>query len=395
MSSRSSAAAALVALAASATVGVPAAAGSAGHVYVETNATAAEGGNAIVVYNRQGDGRLAPGVTVPTGGNGSAVSPPLGFPLTDSQGAVSLTPNGRLLFAVNTGSNSVSSFRVHGDRLKLVDQQPTNGRFPVSVDAARGIVYVANVDPNGDNTGGGESPSLMGYRYDRKGMMRPIGDGPVGLPPESLPGAVALNHKATKLAVTLRDTPAIGWFRVIRKGARRGRLTHRTSIPSQAPSPFGLALTRHDRAVVADFGDPARGIGGSVSSYDLSYFPGDPVNSLANGQQASCWVTLAGNEKLAFITSAISGSVTEVAVARNGHLTPLAANTRTVTGFALDNAVSRDSRYLYVLASDPPGFGPDTTDHLEGFLVGAGGRLTPLPPIPGSLPPNTSGMAAT
>jgi hypothetical protein len=85
-------------------------------VYALTNAP---GGNAVVVYSRSGDGSLPPASSYPTGGNGSGAG--LG-----SQDAVIVSDDGRLLFAVNAGSNSVSSFRIRGDGLE---------RTPIRVEA--------------------------------------------------------------------------------------------------------------------------------------------------------------------------------------------------------------------------------------------------------------------
>jgi hypothetical protein len=48
---------------------------------------------------------------VQTGGRGIAATPPFGFPTVDGSGSVNLTADGRLLFVVNAGDNTVSSFR--------------------------------------------------------------------------------------------------------------------------------------------------------------------------------------------------------------------------------------------------------------------------------------------
>jgi hypothetical protein len=74
-----------------------------GAVYALTNDPA---GNAVLVYDRAADGSLTAAGAYATGGAGSAAG--LG-----SQGAVIVSDDRRWLFAANTGSNSISSFRIH------------------------------------------------------------------------------------------------------------------------------------------------------------------------------------------------------------------------------------------------------------------------------------------
>src|SRR5215207_9092922 len=82
-----------------------------GAVYVQTN-QAAE--NSIAVFSRSADGVLTLSNTVSTGGLGTGAG--LG-----SQGSVILSNNGRLLFAVNAGSNEISVFSVNSSGLALID----------------------------------------------------------------------------------------------------------------------------------------------------------------------------------------------------------------------------------------------------------------------------------
>src|SRR5579862_8045828 len=99
---------------------------AAGPVFVMTNAA---NGNEIVTYQRNADGSLQQGPSVRTGGRGSGgVTDPLG-----SQGSLTLSRDGSLLFAVNAGSGDISVFRVHGSNLALIDRVPCGGSEPVAV----------------------------------------------------------------------------------------------------------------------------------------------------------------------------------------------------------------------------------------------------------------------
>src|SRR3954447_17384728 len=73
-----------------------------GAVYTQTNAPA---GNAVHRLRRGPDGSLTPVATCRTGGTGTGAG--LG-----SQGAVALSDDGRVVIAVDAGSNDIAVFRV-------------------------------------------------------------------------------------------------------------------------------------------------------------------------------------------------------------------------------------------------------------------------------------------
>ena len=69
-----------------------------------------------------------------------------GCPSLDSQDAIALTPNGKFLFAVNAGSNTVSSFKVTRHGVALVNQVSSGGAFPDSLTVHGNLVYVLNAN---------------------------------------------------------------------------------------------------------------------------------------------------------------------------------------------------------------------------------------------------------
>src|SRR5438093_6622669 len=111
--------------------------GAAGAVYVMTNQAA---GNSIMVFRRDAAGMLTFAGSFASGGNGAGTgADPLG-----SQGALVLSEDERLLFAVNAGSNSISVLAVSGDQLKLLNSVTSGGVMPVSVAVRHDLVYVLN-----------------------------------------------------------------------------------------------------------------------------------------------------------------------------------------------------------------------------------------------------------
>ena len=112
----------LLAFAASAAAGDQAAVGAA---YSISNAAS---GNELVVYDRSATGSLTPAGSVSAGGLGTGGG-------LASQGAVTVTDNGRTVLAVNPGSNSVAAFAVGPDgpasaRHRSLGRDPTRSASP-------------------------------------------------------------------------------------------------------------------------------------------------------------------------------------------------------------------------------------------------------------------------
>jgi 6-phosphogluconolactonase len=354
-----------------------------GFVYTETQNPA---GNEIVVYRRAPNGILTERDRVSTGGVGAAATPPFGFPIVDSQGSVELTRNGRLLFAVNAGDDTISSFRVkrHGG-LVLVDRESSGGDLPVSLDTKRHLLYVVN----------GLSGDISGFRFKPDGQFSPLAGStePLSTPG---PGGVAAQigfapSPYRVLTVTLRGTQTIDTFKLGADGTPGPAKAN----PATDMNPFGFAYRRNGTAIVSnagEAGDPAdlTKFIGRASSYGLATDGTlTPIDSIAAGGRATCWVVITSNQRYTFMTNTLSQSVSRFRISSDGHLT-LLGTTATGPGFASDEALSRGSRYLYVLLPSIMG----GMSHIDIYRVGTGGSLTHLGATPSNLPPGVSGLAA-
>ena len=118
---------------------------------------------AVTAYHRAADGRLTMAGTYATHGLGGVLTGSV-VDHTASEGALTYDRASGLLFAVNPGSDSVSVFRVSGDRLRLSQVVWSGGQFPVSVTVHGNHAYVLNA------LGGG---SVSGYRISG-GWVSPI-----------------------------------------------------------------------------------------------------------------------------------------------------------------------------------------------------------------------------
>src|SRR4029079_6699552 len=117
-----------------------------GVVFVQTNQPA---GHAIAVYDRGRNGLLTRAGTYATGGAGGTAAPGTESDRLASQDSLKLADRGRVLIAVNAGSDTVTSFRVRGDRLRRASVVDSGGAFPASVAVHGRLVYVLNAGGTG------------------------------------------------------------------------------------------------------------------------------------------------------------------------------------------------------------------------------------------------------
>ena len=101
-------------------------------LYTETN-SASE--NQLQVYETLPDGNPTLTAEIATGGLGNGAG--LG-----SQGALALSVSHRFVFAVNAGSNDVSSLEIGPHGLKLVSKVSSGGTTPISLTTYGDLLYV-------------------------------------------------------------------------------------------------------------------------------------------------------------------------------------------------------------------------------------------------------------
>ena len=347
-----------------------------GAVYALTNSPA---GNAVVVYARADDGSLSPAGSYATGGTGTGAG--LG-----SQGAVIVSGDARLLFAVNPGSNSVSSFRIRAFGLELVDTEPSGGVMPTSVAFRDELVY----GDDGDTASGsgllyvlnaGVPNSISGFTVDRRGEITPLEGSTRPLSAESTaPAQVGFSDGGDVLVVTERATNRIDTYVVGPDGRLSAPMVH----PSAGPTPFGFAVDRRNTLFVSE-----AGAGGGASSYRIGEDGAlDPVSSMImTGQRAACWAVLTKDGRYGYVTNAGTGNISGFAIFRDGSASLLDAGgvTAVTGGNPTDAALSRNGRYLYVRVA--------ALGEIAIFRIAADGSLVPLPSLTGT-PAGLAGLAA-
>jgi hypothetical protein len=300
-----------------------------GALFVQTDDP---GGNTVVAYDRASNGALRTAGSYSTGGLGGVLDGSVVDHLA-SQGSLAYDRGHGLLYAVNAGSDTITVFSVHGDRLQRRQILPSGGTFPVSVTVHDHLVYALNARAGG---------SIQGYAVLGRHLVRvPEWRRPLGLDPNATPefthtpGQVTFTPDGSQLLVTTKaNTNAIDVFGVRRDGAPSAQPTI-NSEPGTVP--FAVAFDSQDRPVVTETGPNA------VASFDLAHDGTlTPVKQTPTGQAATCWIIRADGHFYA--SNAGSASVSGFDEA----LDPL-GNTVTDAG-TVDAAVSPDERFLYVQA---------------------------------------------
>ena len=324
----------------------------------ETNAASS---NEIQIFDAGEGGSLQLTGQVATGGLGTSTG--LG-----NQGAIALSRDGRWLFAVNAGSNDISTFAVTRSGLVLTDKVASGGTRPVSLSVHDNMVYVLNAGGNGNIAGF----ALSGYGRLRAipQSVRPLSSATAGA------AQISFSRDGETLVVTEKATNKISTYRV-----DDGRVSGPTVHASHGATTFGFAFDRRGDLLVSEaFGGAANA--SALSSYELD--DEDDSGSLelisgsvATNQTAACWVVIVGHGRYAYVTNTGSGTITGFRVSRSGELTRVTADGRTgVTGGGpTDAAASRGGELLYILA---PSIGQIVT-----FRVNGDGSVTRLSSTPG------------
>jgi 6-phosphogluconolactonase len=295
-------------------------------VYTESNAA---GTNSILIFQILSNGALESAGEEPSGGAG------LGMGL-GSQGAVVIDERKEWLFAVNAGSNSVSSFKVYSDgTLKLAHTAASGGTKPVSLSVSNGLLYVLN-------TG---SDNIFGLKIGAGGTLTPIEGSTQALSGNMVDAPqISFAPNGRWLIVTEKATNKIGSFKVKSDGsAEPGIFTASTGI-----TPFGFEFARNRIMVVSNAAGGAPGAG-SATAYKISGngVPDDINGAVESMQAAPCWVAVTRHGCFAFVSNTGSNTVSSYYVAPCGALylvNPAAASTGNAPA---DIVVASNNYFVY------------------------------------------------
>jgi len=330
--------------------------GSASTVFVMTNDTVK---NEVLAYQRLFDGRLTLKERFVTGGRGSGgTTDPL-----QSQGSLTLSHDRNLLFAINSGSGTISSFHLLGSLPVLVDQKPTGGSEPVAVAEHNGIVYVLNAGGNG---------AIVAFRVDDFGLLQEIPNSTVHLTATHSGGSsISVSPDGKTLAVIEKVPNNIDTLPIHPDGTL-GQIVINHSI---TPGVFAAIFTPNGKLVVSE-NQPNGTDVSSISSYTIN--ADGTVTAISQSLQTlgdgNCWNVITPNGKYVYVDNSATATVAGFSVAANGSLTPIAgtilsSNPAGTTN--LDIAASSDGKFIYTMNSGTGSVGIYSVNS-DGTLVSLG-----------------------
>lgn len=341
--------------------------GSASTIFVMTNDASK---NEILAYQRIYNGDFVLKGHFATDGRGSGgTTDPL-----QSQGSLTLSGDHNLLFAINAGSGTISSFHLLGGLPVLVDQKPTGGAFPVSVAEHNGTVYVLNAGGNG---------AIVVFRADSFGRLHQVADSTTHLTgTNSGASDISVSPDGRKLVVIEKASNRIDVFPI----NPNGTLGTVVSNHSVTPGVFATSFAPNGNLIISE-NQPGGTDISSISSYAINAngTVAATTQSLPTFGDGNCWNAITPNGRFVYVDNAGTFTVAGFSVAPNGALAPIAGTILATDpdGTAnLDLTVSGDGRYLYTLNSG--------TGTIGVYTINSDGTLTPLGDIDGL--PSTVGF---
>jgi 6-phosphogluconolactonase (cycloisomerase 2 family) len=359
-------------------------------VYVESDDPS---GNAILGYSRDNnDGGLTPlpGSPFPTGGLGITYTTSLG-PF-DSDQEVIVNAAHTLLFAVNSGSDTIAVFNIQGDgSLTPVDGSPfpSGGSNPVSVGLARDdkVLVVVNQDQDPGHPGQ-VLPNYTSFDVSPHGHLRPVRNSTFFVDAGSSPSQALVSPDGK---ITFGAEFLGGLLRTFRV-AGNGRLTlgDVQPLPAQVfagtgapPLPLGLAVHPRHRLLYVDFVTINQ-----VGVYRYNHKGElDFLRSVPDSGKAPCWalVNKAGTRLYASNTADSSISVFDLNVDPTSPAEIQHVSLRT-SGSCFQFALDSTESFLHVVTQQASLSQPATANALNILRVASDGTLTEVPSSPTILP---------
>ena len=269
----------------------------------------ADGPNQVIAFSRASGGRLARTGVFDTGGTGS------GGDLGASTDPLALSADGRLLYAVNRGSDDVSVFLVTAEGLVLRQVVPSGGAGPLSVAVSEDLVYVLNTGRDG------EGGNVAAFSRGRDGSLEALGTADL---PDSATGTVQVGFDPALSVALVSDRPSntILAFPIQADGTP-GEPTVNASV---GQTPFGFDFDDAGRLFVSEAVGGEAGAS-TVSGYTLAgtsttVIPG--ASAVPTEETAACWLDASGS--YLYTTNTADNTISGFLIAPDGSLSLLNAD---------------------------------------------------------------------
>jgi 6-phosphogluconolactonase (cycloisomerase 2 family) len=367
-------------------------------VYTESNNPAA-GQNAVLAFRQDPfNGSLKQIGTFATGGTGQINVPDVIGPDDSSQEVVA-TPDGRFLFAVNQGSNSITAFRIDLDgKLDRVGTFDSGGVQPDSIGISGDRLYVSNRGDSAVGHPGTVAPNITGFTIDDDGRLTPIPNSTVTFPVGTSPSQNLISRDGKLLFADIFAVPGstapegntIAPFQIQANGSLK--LAPGGDV-SAAGNPLLLGADTHPNLPIL--------YAGLTSTNQIGVFTFDEagnvkfVDAAADQGAAPCWITVSADGKYLYAGNTGTNSVGVFSLADplhpveiqefalGGPHAPPGSPPGTLLSNVFQLALSPDGRSLYAIGQNtsPTGTFPQG-NQLHILSVGRDGKLSePSGPI--------------
>ena len=330
-----------------------------GVIYTESNAADT---NSILAYLQNSNGTLSLLYTTESGGDGAGAG--LG-----SQGALQISGDHQWLFAVNAGSNSISSFFIHENGcVTLMATVSSNGVFPVSLTVHNNLLYVVN----------STSANISGFTIGSGGSLTLIPGSNQSLSAaNAAPAQINFIPGGNYLLVTEKMTNKITRFPVNGSGVAGAG----SSITSANTTAFGFDFAGN-YAIVSEVA------GGAPSASTVSSYAGGvslTSGPVCAGHTAACRVKTTKDGRYAYVSNTGNNNISLFGVSSGGTVTLINAIAATTGMAPADLTLSSNEFYLYVING--------TSHSISEFRKGSNLSLQSIGEITG-LPPFAAGLVA-
>lgn len=367
-------------------------------IWLESNSTA---GNSILAFRNTGNG--SPTFLASTSAGGIGVyDPSFALGPFDSDQNLITNPEGTLLFAVNSGSNSIAVFRITSDGLQAVEGSPfpSGGSDPVSVGLKDDILTVVNKDQDPAQNVNLVQPNYTTFRVSPNGQLTPIERSTVSVAYASSPSQALIASQAPLVF----GADFLGGLLQSFFLDEDGRLHQNppqalpdTVFTGQTAGHLPLGMRTHPNLRIL-YVDLTLIHEVAVYRYDekgkLSF-----VRTVADSGQAPCWATVnhAGTRLYATNTGDNSIAVYDL----TDPLEPVEIQhfvLAETTGALFSTVIDDSDQWIYVSNEPASASSTPAANAFHSLKVGSDGTLTePFPPtvlpIGGTVPVRAQGIA--
>ena len=324
--------------------------------------------NSVLQYQASPTGVLTLAGTFSTHGAGTGAK-------LASQGAVTLTQNGKWLLAVDAGSDQLTAFQVNNDgSLTFASVTGSQGTTPISVTSDGNLVYVLD---NGTATTPG---NIAGFSLSGNGQLTfiPGSVQPLSGKANTSPEQIGFSSTENVLVVTEKAAGVIDTYTVGKTAVPSAPIV----TPSNSAAPYGFAFTPRGYLILSEAAT------GTLSSYSVSDSGSLRTlsGSLPDFGLAPCWVAVSPDGQFAYTTNAHGGTISGYRIDQTGTMSLFSSVAAHTAIPALDLAFGGNNHngFLYVLNGNS----------ITSFRAYSDGSISQVSSI-GGLAASATGLAAT